>query len=103
MADKEAMESNRPLSLVEKILDAITKDGHLAAMGRQGADEMGMALKAFPDSIGIDEPGTLWNPTQGEIAEAREVERLPSPSEIGRNKSPYVPDHNQDHGHGMER
>jgi hypothetical protein len=103
MAGNEAVETNRPLSLVEKIWDAIAKDGHIAAMGRQGADEMGIALKAFPDSISIDEPGTLWNPTQGEIAADREVDRLPSPSEIGRNKSPYEPEHHQDNGNGMER
>lgn len=64
--------------------NAMTKDGTLAAAGRQGADELGMALKAFPDSIQADEPGTLWNPTQGEIAAARSPD-LPSPSEIARN------------------
>ena len=41
----------------------------LAAL-RQGAKELGAALKAFPDSIAIDEPGTVFTPTQGEIAEA---------------------------------
>lgn len=40
----------------------------LAAL-RQGGKELGTALKAFPDSISIDEPGTALNPTQGEIAE----------------------------------
>ena len=40
----------------------------LAAL-RQGAKEIGTALKAFPDSISVDEPGTALNPTQGEIAE----------------------------------
>ncbi len=35
----------------------------------QGGKELGAALKAFPDSISIDEPGTVLNPTQGEIAE----------------------------------
>jgi hypothetical protein len=41
----------------------------LAAL-RQGAKELGSALKAFPESISADEPGSLWSPTQGEIAEA---------------------------------
>jgi hypothetical protein len=41
----------------------------LAAL-RQGGKEIGAALKAFPDSIVIDEPGTILHPTQGEIAEA---------------------------------
>lgn len=40
-------------------------------------------MKAFPDTIQVDEPGTLWNPTQGEIAAARKSE-LPSPSEIAK-------------------
>lgn len=64
--------------------NAMTKDGTLAAAGRQGADELGMALKAFPDSIQADEPGTVWNPTQGEIAAARNPD-LPSPSEIAKS------------------
>jgi hypothetical protein len=36
---------------------------------RQGFKEAGTALKAFPDSISVDEPGTVASPTQGEIAE----------------------------------
>ena len=44
--------------------------GALQAALRQGAKEVGAALKAFPDSISVDEPGTAFNPTQGEIAEA---------------------------------
>ena len=36
---------------------------------RQGAKEVGAALKAFPDSISVDEPGGMLSPTQGEIAE----------------------------------
>jgi hypothetical protein len=43
-------------------------DRALAAFGRQGLDELGTALKPFPESIQVDESGTLWNPTQGEIA-----------------------------------
>jgi hypothetical protein len=44
--------------------------GALAAAMRQGGKEIGTALKAFPDSISVDEPGTALSPTQGEIAEA---------------------------------
>lgn len=58
--------------------NAVTKDGTIAAAMRQGADEIGMALKAFPDSIHVEEPGTILNPTQGEIASARG--QAPSPS-----------------------
>lgn len=51
---------------------AVTRDGTLAAAFRQGAGEIGQALKAFPDSIHVQQPGTLLNPTQGEIADARD-------------------------------
>jgi hypothetical protein len=102
MADKEAVEATKSPSLVARVWDAINKDGYIAAAGRMGLDELAVALKAFPDSIGVDEPGTIWNPTQGEIAADRKP-TLPSPSEIAKDKSPYVPDHTQDHGHGMER
>jgi hypothetical protein len=57
--------------LVGKLWHNITADKHLAAFGRQGIDELGVALKAFPDAIQVQEPGTVWNPTQGEIAADR--------------------------------
>jgi hypothetical protein len=97
MAEHESVEVDRSPSLVLRVWDAITKDGTLAAAGRQGADEMAMALRAFPESIHVDEPGTILNPTQGEIAASRNP-RLPSPSEIAKDKQPYSPDHSQDHG-----
>jgi hypothetical protein len=58
-----------------KVWNAITRDGHLAAAGRQGIDELGAALKPFPDSIQVHEVGTLWSPTQGEIAAGRQQGR----------------------------
>lgn len=72
-----------------------TQDGHLAAAGRQGIDEIGVALKAFPDSVQAQETGTLFSPTQGEIAAERRTtdygnwqsSRLPSPSEIVRESA----------------
>ena len=48
-----------------------THDGTLAAAGRQGIDELGAALKAFPDAIQVQEYGTIFEPTQGEIAAGR--------------------------------
>lgn len=63
---------------LSSVYNAVTRDGTLAAAWRQGADEVGMALKAFPDSIQVEEPGTILNPTQGEIASARDHD--PSPS-----------------------
>ena len=69
---------------VAKVWNAVTEDGYLAAAGRQGLGELGQALKAFPDSIQVHEPGTIFNPTQGEIAADRadSIGRPPWPSEI---------------------
>jgi hypothetical protein len=57
--------------LVAKLWHAITEDGTLKSAARQGVDELGVALKAFPDSIQTAETGTVWSPTQGEIAADR--------------------------------
>jgi hypothetical protein len=78
------------------------RDGMLAAAFRQGAGELYEALKPFPQSIQVDEPGTLLNPTQGEIAADRKPSR-PSPSEIARDDSPAPPDPGREHGHDMGR
>lgn len=37
--------------------------GALQAAARQGLKEIGAALKPFPDSIQVDELGTVGNPT----------------------------------------
>ena len=50
-----------------------------------------MALRAFPETIHVNEPGTILNPTQGEIAASRN-QKLPSPSEIAADKQPYRPE-----------
>ncbi len=80
--------------------NAVTKDGTIAAAMRQGADEIGMALKAFPDSIHVEEPGTILNPTQGEIASARGQAPSPSttmsPGAIAKDGTGAV--HGQDQG-----
>ncbi len=102
MADKEAVETTKSPSLVARIWDAVTRDGTLEAAFRQGADEIGIALKAFPDSIHTSEPGGLLDPTQGEIATDRKA-KPPSPSEIAKDRTPYVPEQTQDHARGMER
>lgn len=87
---------------VSKMWSALTDDGYLAAAGRQGMGELGMALKAFPDSIQVQEPGTIFNPTQGEIAaDRRDDSRSPWPSEIAaqnRNK----PDTGQGYDNGRD-
>ena len=99
-------------SVIAAAIGGVMKDGHIAAAGRMGIDELGAAFKAFPDAIQVQEPGTIWNTTQGEVASARadekvsdigplEKPRLPSPSEIARETRPYQPpdqDNGQDHG-----
>ena len=64
-----------------------------------------MALRAFPETIHVDEPGTILNPTQGEIAASRN-QKLHSPNEIAADKQPYRPepgnDHGQDRGRGCD-
>jgi hypothetical protein len=103
---------------VGRVTKPIMRDGFLAAMWRQGIGEIGEALKAFPDSISHDEPGVLFSPTQGEIAEGRkdhttvhgdDKEKLPTPGEIAAEKQPRKADqgrqndHGQDHGRGGGR
>ena len=90
--------------VLEPITEPLTRDGTLAAFFRQGADELAQALKAFPESISVDEPGTILNPTQGEIAADRKT-KLPSPSEIARDskQQPYRPEPGHDHGQGKDR
>ena len=56
---------------VSMLVQKAMQDGHLAAAGRQGIGELGAALKAFPDAIQAHETGTIWNPTQGEVAADR--------------------------------
>ena len=60
-----------PVLLAMKVTNAAMADGHLAAVGRQGLNELGDALKAFPESIQKSEYGTIFTPTQGEIANGR--------------------------------
>ena len=73
--DKSNQEKNQNESLREKFMirakEAINTEilPTLSAMGRQGASEMGQALKAFNDSIGPqDTTGTIGSPTQQQIS-----------------------------------
>ena len=47
---------------------AAMKGGEIQAFFRQGVAELGSALKAFPDSIQIDEPGQVFNPLYSDIS-----------------------------------
>src|SRR6516165_6306764 len=103
MAEKQ--EQSKPMGVIGAVAAALTRDGTLAAFGRQGADELWMALRASPDTIHAEEPGTILNPTQGEIADSNRQGKLPTPSEIAKSKQPYrpEPDRSQEHDHGRER
>ena len=58
--------------------DTVTGSPALNAMARQGADELGAALKAFPDSIQQEEVGVAWNPPVSEIAAERQMIEPPT-------------------------
>ena len=65
-----------------KLWHAATDDGILKSVFRQGIDELGAALKAFPDAVQQDEVGTMWNPTQGEVASDRKHTRSRQPDVV---------------------
>jgi hypothetical protein len=52
----------REPSLLGRIFGQGYLGGQLDAAFRQGARELGAALKAFPDAIQVDEPGQVFNP-----------------------------------------
>lgn len=58
----------------------------LAAI-RQGFKELATATKSFPDAIAVDEPGTMFSPTQGEIAEANRGSSLADRIQEGRDRA----------------
>jgi hypothetical protein len=58
--------------------DTITGSPALNAMARQGADELGAALRAFPESIQQEEVGVAWNPPVSEIAAERQMIEPPA-------------------------
>ena len=92
---------------VKTVVEAVFRDGTLEAAGRQGIDELGAALKAFPDSIQIQEVGTIWHPTQGEIASQRDHgEERTSWSSLGASRSAEAEQQNTqqpEQGRGQEQ
>jgi hypothetical protein len=83
--------------VVGKVYDAVMEGGQVQAFFRQGADEIGVALKAFPDSIHVDEPGTVFNPLFRNMPGD-----LPSPSQIVSDPTPYLPPPDQGNVYGQE-
>jgi hypothetical protein len=65
MAGEQANDDRSPeqgSSIISAILSNGYLGGELDAAFRQGARELGSALKAFPDAIQVDEPGQVFNP-----------------------------------------
>ena len=89
------------IGIIASITKAIMADGTIKAAGRQGIDELGQALKAFPDAIQVHETGTIFSPTQSQIASDRK-HHLSTPSQIADSKPPqrtvHDSTHEQDHG-----
>jgi hypothetical protein len=97
MADDNGQKSffERAGETIAAVKDAVMSDGHIAAFARQGAKELGNAFgQMLPDHIAEREPGGIFSPTPGEIAESRR--ELPSPGEIARSEPAYQPE--QDNG-----
>lgn len=79
-------------SLIGGLYNAVMRGGEIQAAFRMGIDEIGQALKAFPDSVQARaEPGGLFEPLHSDISAARDQygprDSLPSPGDIanGRN------------------
>ncbi|AGA31695.1 hypothetical protein [Singulisphaera acidiphila] len=89
---------NWAAGVVANVYNAVKEGGQIQAAGRQGIDELGAALKAFPDAIQMDEPGTAFNPlyrnmegeppSPGVLVVAETAAPLPSPSEIAQAEQP---------------
>lgn len=124
MADEN--EERGFMSWAEGVVSSVVSNGYLGgelqAAARQGFNELGAALKAFPDSIQIDEPGATFNPlyrdlpgdspalpSPAEIASQspvygesqQESVQLPSPSEIANQQ--YPPEQGSVHGQELEQ
>jgi hypothetical protein len=81
---------------------AAMRDGAIDAFLRQGANEIGAALKAFPDAIQVDEPGAVFNPLYSDIAADKRAglygsghtpsagTDLPSPSAIAEGNAAAI-------------
>jgi hypothetical protein len=66
--------------------NAVMRGGEIQAAFRQGFNELGAALKAFPDSLQVDEPGAVFNPLYRDIPSETKAE-LPSPGDIAEGNS----------------
>jgi hypothetical protein len=68
------------------------RGGELQAFIRQGFNELGAALRAFPDSIQVDEPGQVNRPLFHDIVEDRKsYDATPRPPSRGNEPTPGPP------------
>jgi hypothetical protein len=84
-------------SVVSAAYNAAMKGGELQAAFRQGFNEIGAALKPFPDSLQVDDPGQVFNPLYSDIAadkrahgegpEPMATAKLPTPGELAGGKT----------------
>jgi hypothetical protein len=89
--------------MVGAVYDWAQQGGPVQGALRQGVDEIGMALKAFPDSIQAYEMGTVFSPTPYDVSVSRN-ENVPSGAEIAADNTPHSPeqDMGRDQGHEIE-
>jgi hypothetical protein len=78
---------------------AATRDGVIDAFLRQGANELGTALKAFPESVQIDEPGQVFNPLYSDTAADKRLANHPSPGDLAEGKGVEASEHSHRQGH----
>ena len=72
----------------EAISNRSPETARLPLSGGKVRMKCGVALKAFPESIHVDEPGTILNPTQGEIARPVGDQSSPPLAKSPRTNSP---------------
>ena len=93
-----ASENERQEGFLKQAFNAVIRNGYLGgeiqAAVRQGFNEIGAALKAFPDSIQVEEPGAAFNPLYRDIpgnprlGDGESGPSLPSPSQIAEGVVP---------------
>jgi hypothetical protein len=92
-AAKPASLGDRIADMLGKAWDFVTGDKYLNAMARQGANELGSALKAFPDSI------AEYRWVHADDKDSQSVGRSPWPSEVAEMNRLQP---GKDHGNGHE-
>ena len=79
--------------LIASAVSTVMQDGTIAAAGREAIKDVRSTMfdVFFGQPERGGEPGAPLNPTQGEVAEMRRADDLPSPSEIAAETRLYQP------------